>query len=443
MKKRLLQIAFTSLAFVMYLSVNAQNSGSCGTNATWEFSGSTLTITGTGEITTYSSTQPTDYPWFSLANSIQTVIINEGITNIPDWAFAMYENLRSISLPSTLTSIGNSALEETNLWNVSLPEGLQTIGHYAFMMIPITAICFPSTVTDIGEAAFAYCDDLATIGCYASTPPALFNNTVFDECPKIASVFVQEAKVADYKGASGWSDFGEKIQSPGGYCGPDGTDEDLDNDITKATWTFDMSTRTRTIQGTKMGQYNRPWESAGMGGSGGGFNPDNFGGYPKGIEHVIIGEGITKIPASSFYMEIGIKTVSLPSTLTAIGNDAFGECFNIDSIVCNATTPPTLGSQGSENFVIYGNVDWEHNIPLAIEPLKTILVPSTSVNAYKAGAGWSVYADYIKTEGDTPQSTTTTKAEKQNNTIYNLGGQRLEGNSRGIIIQNGKKLFIK
>ena len=400
MKTNLLKLLCVSIAMTMCMSVSAQaTNGSCGTNATWEYDSGTLTISGSGTITTYSTEMPTAYPWYAYANSIQSVIIGEGITNIPDWAFAMYDNLRSISLPSTLTSIGNSSLEETNLWNVSLPEGLQTIGHYAFLMCPFTAVSLPSTVTSIGQSAFAYCMDMTSVGCYAATPPALYDNTVFDQCDQLATIYVPSAKVADYKAASNWSTYSALIQSPAGYCGPDGNDDDSDNDVTKATWSFEMATRTLTIQGTKMGQYNRPWESAGMGGSGGGFNPDNEVGYPMGIQHVIIGEGITAIPASSFYMEIGIHTVTLPSTLTKIGMDAFGECFNIETITCNATTPPALASAGVEDHVFYGEVNWNTYTPLPISTLTAIYVPAASAAAYKAAPGWSVYQAIIQAAG--------------------------------------------
>lgn len=367
---------------VMGMSMNAQNN--CGTDGheadvTWELNGSELIFSGTGEIKTYSSENPCDYPWYAHANDIQTVIIGEGITNIPDWAFAMYGNLVSIHLPSTLKSIGNSALEETILWNVSLPEGLETIGHYAFMMCPFMSLCLPSTVTFIGQSAFAYCDDLTTVGCYAVDPPVFYDNTVFNNCTKIATVYVQSAKVDDYKAADGWKEFGDKIQSPAGYCGPDGSDEDSDGDVTKATWTFDMATRTLTIEGTKMGQYNRPWESAGMGGIGGGFNPDNNIGYPQGIYHIVIGEGITTIPAGAFYMEVGVTDVILPSTLTAIGENAFGENFNLKALTINAVLPPTIGE-----YVFFD-----------CPSISTIYVPSGALAGYKAADGWSTYSSNI------------------------------------------------
>lgn len=221
---------------VVCMSVNAQNS--CGTDGheadvTWELNGSQLVFSGTGEIKTYSTDMPTAYPWYAHANAIQSVIIGEGITNIPAWAFAMYENLVSIHLPSTLKTIGWSCLEETKIWNVSLPEGLETIEAYAFMMTPFSTVCIPSTVTEIGERAFGYCENLVSVGCYADAPPTLGSNA-FGDSP-IETVYVKSAKISTYKGAAGWSAFGDKIQNPAGYCGPNDIDADGEVDETKAT----------------------------------------------------------------------------------------------------------------------------------------------------------------------------------------------------------------
>ena len=394
MKTNLLKLTCTLVGAMACVSVNAQNY--CGypneEDVTWEFNDNQLVFQGTGAIKEYSHDMPTAYPWFAHYEDVQSVIIGEGITSIPAWAFAMYENLRSIQLPSTLKTIGWSCLEETNVWNVALPEGLEKIESYAFMMTPFSSVSIPSTVTEIGERAFGYCDDLVSIGCYADTPPTL-GDKAFGDSP-IETVYVKSENTATYKAASGWADFGDKIQSPAGYCGPNGYDEDGDDDVKKATWTFDMGTHTLTISGTKLGQYNRPWNSAGMGGQGGGFNPDNNVGYPCGIYHLVVEEGIAVIPAMEFYMNLAITDVTLPSTLTSIGMGAFGENFALKSVTINATTPPTLGE----------------DVFMDMAEIPTVYVPAVALDTYKTAAGWSAFADKIVEQGGAPAATTTTFA---------------------------------
>ena len=181
-----------------------------------------------------------------------------------------------------------------------------------------------------------------------------------------------------------------------------------------------------------------------MGGQGGGFNPDNFKGYPCGIENVVIGEGITEIPGSAFYMEVGIKNLTLPSTLTAIGTDAFGECEGIEVITCDATTPPTLGTDGSGVF--YEN-DAEYN-QVKIATLTAINVPAASVEDYKAADGWKEYAALI-VAGGAPATTTTftyTATEKITafDTYANFTGANAlkshdwdEGTGAGTVVYDG------
>ena len=401
----------TFTAVIGYPHGNCGDSEGDATDAvTWSFDMGTyqLTLAGTGAIKTFG-TSPEAYPWnnqdgpaatfnpvVNYANTgIQTLVVGEGITNIPDYAFHMQANLMSVSLPSTLKSIGNSAMGETAIWSIYLPEGLETIGHYAFLMSIFESISIPSTVTSIGEAAFAY-GALTSIGCYASTPPTLGNNAFGDDVSGITSVYVPSAKVQNYKDADGWSVFGDKIKSPTGDCG------------TNATWSYEMATRTLTIEGTGTIDNYSGWGSAGMYGQGGGFNPDNFNGYPCGIENVVIGEGIEEILVEAFYMEVGLKKVTLPSTLTFIKMDAFGECSNIETINSLCTTPPTLEPNYEDN-VIYGSFDPYTYDPIAITTLTKIYVPHAAVGAYTSAAGWSTYSTKIEAiPGLTYDSGTTT-----------------------------------
>ena len=415
-------------AAILCASVNATvYNGNCGDSegeptaaVTWSFDDEkyVLEFTGTGAIKTFSTSNPTVYPWYTYITNIQQVVIGEGITNVPDWAFAMYENLVSVTLPSTLKTIGNSALEECAFTSIYLPEGLEAIGHYAFFGdANLSAICLPSTVTSIGEAAFMDCDNLAYVGCYAVTAPTLGNDVFGTNLSHIVSVSVPAEKVEHYKGQAGWSNFDDKIKSPAGNCGPVGHETD-------ATWAFDMTTHTLTISGTGMIDDSNGWESPYMGGKGGGFNPDNAAGYPCGIKHVVIEEGITAIGPSAFYMEVGLVDVVLPSTLTDIYTDAFSECKNLAQITCNATTPPTCDAP---DYTFY-DLD-EYSDPILIAALTKIVVPASAVEAYKAADGWKNYIAYI--EGSSPTGIDETVNPQSSNRKFLRDGQLL-------IEKNGK-----
>ena len=89
----------------------------------------------------------------------------------------------------------------------------------------------------------------------------------------------------------------------------------------------------------------------------------------------------------SSYNIFGDKTtltsVNLPATLTSIGNYVFSRYTALATLICNATTPPTLSSSALSNTPIASKTG-------------TIYVPDASVDAYKAATNWSTYADIIK-----------------------------------------------
>lgn len=92
----------------------------------------TFTVTGTGAIEDYSSSGS---PFYAIRSEVEHLVIGEGITRIGNYAFYRGSNLQSISLPSTLESIGQNAFRQcsglTSISSESLPN-LDSIDQYAF-----------------------------------------------------------------------------------------------------------------------------------------------------------------------------------------------------------------------------------------------------------------------------------------------------------------------
>ena len=84
--------------------------------------------------------------------------------------------------------------------------------------------------------------------------------------------------------------------------------------------------------------------------------------------------------SGSFGNNTKLTDIILPETTTSLDSKGFQYCTSISNITIKATTPPTFGSQ------LFFNANRRPNI----------YVPSGSVNAYKAAAGWSNYADKIQ-----------------------------------------------
>lgn len=94
--------------------------------------------------------------------------------------------------------------------------------------------------------------------------------------------------------------------------------------------------------------------------------------------NIILPQNLTKIENRCF-MSAMIKQITIPDTVTEIGDRAFGYCRQLASVTCLAATPPTLGSSVFRSSTAGF----------------TIKVPAASVAAYKAADGWKDYANYI------------------------------------------------
>ena len=98
---------------------------------------------------------------FSLSNnqkdSIKTIVLGDGVTEIPNNFAANCTKLTSVSLPDALTSVPANAFQGcSSLEKVGISENskLQSIGSGAFVNSALTQIYIPKGVTSIGQGAF-------------------------------------------------------------------------------------------------------------------------------------------------------------------------------------------------------------------------------------------------------------------------------------------------
>ncbi len=145
--------------------------------------------------------------------TLSTYTIKNGTILIDSSSFSDCENLTSITIPNTVKHISTGAFEGcSSLANIDIPDSVTSIGMEAFIYCSgLTSITIPNSVTSIGSSAFFLCDALTSVTINALTPPALgedaFGNT--NNCP----IYVPTTSVNDYKTASGWSDYANRIQA--------------------------------------------------------------------------------------------------------------------------------------------------------------------------------------------------------------------------------------
>jgi len=225
MKQFTNKILFTLLVLLLCVGMLAvpaaaeSYSGSCGEALSWSLENGVLTISGTGPMDDYSQRNPA--PWQSVADSVQSLRIQEGVTTVGDRAFYHCVNMTDATLPESLLTVGASgfadcyALRRVNLPNVQvlgessfyactslvnlvLPNTLTTIADQAFYRCKsLGGITIPASVTEFGRSTFTYCDKLVYVRILA--PITVLPAWSFYGCELLAEVYLPTT-VAEVEG---------------------------------------------------------------------------------------------------------------------------------------------------------------------------------------------------------------------------------------------------
>lgn len=131
----------------------------CGDNLSWSVDGSTLYITGSGEMYDF----PSGAPWMSYKSTITQVVLSGGVTTVGAYAFQDYDSLLSVDFGTSLVSIGKDAFSSC--------DGL-------------TSITLPATFKKFGENSFRSCKNLTQIYCSGGFP-RFDENCLWDTYTKI------------------------------------------------------------------------------------------------------------------------------------------------------------------------------------------------------------------------------------------------------------------
>lgn len=271
------------LTFFLALVVGAgtlfAESGTCGANVTWDLTDGVLTISGTGDMTDFTYESPA--PWYDIRESINTVVINSGVTSIGDRAFELCSNVTTVTIPNGITKIGDSAIRGTKITSITIPTSVTYIGSGVFDGCrKLTSAFIPAGVTFMGSWVFDGCDDLTAIDVDAANE---------NYCSADGVLFNKEKT--------------QLIQYPRSKTG--------------TTYTIPNSV-----------------EWIGM---------DAFSGCDK-LTSVTIPDGVEAIGFRVFLHCTGLTSITIPASVTSIDNNAFSGCTGLTSFVCLATTPPVCGT---------------------------------------------------------------------------------------------------
>lgn len=314
---------------------------------------------------------------------------------IPDEAFNNKKTLSHFSFPEKITYIGSSAFSNTSLSGaLIIPDDVTEISAYAFSGTLVGSVSFsprlkriyndaflrcvsltgtltlPETLTYIGREAFKDCsltgelhlpNNLECIGGSAFENAGYFVGGLKlpDKITKLyGSTFYSSPKGA-FSGNLDLNNVIEFGECEFSYCHFTGELEIPDGTIIIPASFMEI----RAGQGLSKVVIPASLKKIGK-----------FAFYCQNIENIVFQDGLLAVEYMAFASCDRIKKIEIPSTMQLIGEGAFGDCFNLSNIVCNAVEPPSV-MQGAFAGVAKDNF--------------TVEVPAQSVTRYRTESGWS------------------------------------------------------
>ncbi len=224
---------------------------------------------------------------FNGCAGLEGVTIPNTVTEIKPSAFKDCAGLKNVTIPDSVTTIGASAFENcTLLEKVALPKGVTKIEDSTFKgCAGLTSVTIPEGVTSIGKNAFEGCVKLATIVIPNSV--TTISEYAFKDCAGLKDITVPDNVTSIGVGAFEGCNAAAKITLPFVGAADNGTEN------------------------THFGYI---------------FGAESFEGnnasVPATLKDVVLTKS-TVIPENAFNGCSGIDSITLPDSVTSVGNNAF------------------------------------------------------------------------------------------------------------------------
>lgn len=287
-----------------------------------------------------------------------------GVSSLVNYAFYNCTALREISVPSSITSIGQYAFTEcTSLTKLVIDwTKITSIGTYAFRNSKIDGNVNLSSLT-------------------GTLPLQAFDSTYIVEVSSLGSITQISSETRTDRGPFRNCTLLKRVVLPQTLTYIGGGSFYGCTSLKEVVW----SEALQYIYGSAF--YNAPIEGT--------LNLPNLLSISEGAfkgSHISRVENlgqITSLYGNNNYNSYGVfwscpylEYIRIPSTVTSIGAYALRDCASLETVICDATTPPSLGSNAFSGSKIASGEG-------------VIYVPDASVDAYKSATNWSQYSDRI------------------------------------------------
>ena len=304
-----------------------------------------------------------DRPFSDIEGQITSFSFGDAVDIIPEYLCNGMSNLTSITIPNSVTSIGEGAFYGcTGLTSIDVESGntiydsrnncnaiIETATNTLVQGVKTTII--PNSVTSIGEGAFAFCDGLTSITIPNSVTSIEW--CAFYDCMGLTSVTIPNSvtSIGDgaFKGCTGLT----SITIPNSVTS-----------IGESAFASCTGLTSITIPNSVTSIGESAFDSC------------------TGLTSLIISNSVTSIEDWTFYKCSSLTSVTIPNSVTSIGKGAFCDCTGLTSITVCAITPPECN--GYDAFA-----DVPYTIPVHI--------PCGAKEAYQSALGWRNFKNYIET----------------------------------------------
>ena len=322
--------AFYNCDNLTTLNFNAINCQDFGNDYTF---GTSLTTVNIGD-----SVQRIPANFVRGCSGLTSVTIPNSVTSIGNSAFYGCSSLTSVTIPNSVTSIGGSAFDGcsglttlnfnaincqdfssnpfgTSLTTVNIGDSVQRIpANFVRGCSGLTSVTIPNSVTSIGDMAFYGCSGLTSVTIPNSVTS--IGGSAFDGCSGLTTLNFNAINCQDFY----YSNFGTDL-----------TTVNIGDSVQRIPAYFVRGCSGLTSV-TIPNSVTAIGEAA-------------FDGC-SGLTSITIPNSVTSIGGSAFYGCSGLTSVTIPNSVTSIGDRAFYGCSSLTSV----TIPNSVTSIGGSAF---------------------------------------------------------------------------------------------
>ena len=312
-------------------------------------------------------------PFYEISSQITSFTFGDSVQHIPACLCYGMNNLTSITIPNSVTSIGYDAFDGCSgltsvVWNAenysaysfNLFDDIRSqitsftfgdsvkhiLAYMCYGMNNLTSITIPNSVTTIGECAFYGCSALTSV----TIPNGVMSieRETFRDCFSLTSITIGNSVTSigydAFYGCSSLTDITWNAISCGvfsGYLDPSFSPfYDICSNITSFTFGDDVEYIPSCLcfgmsQLTSLRIPNNVKVIA---------NHAFYG--CSGLTSVSLGSSVMSILAEAFSSCSGLTSITIPNSVTSIGNSAFYDCDGLTSV----TIPNSVTTIGEYAF---------------------------------------------------------------------------------------------